>query len=143
LLGLRTVRRVARETDKVRGRRLGHGPSHVTSGSARYNKSLGFSDGNNLVVCPVALPNGEAGIKILADLKLKAGDPIAMYRKTYEFQFVHELAHVVGAKRDIKYGMPDCTELARGATNAAPSDRLAVTGLDYSPHFTHPSHTYI
>jgi hypothetical protein len=36
-LGLRTVRRVARERGKVRGKRLGHGPSHVTSGSARYN----------------------------------------------------------------------------------------------------------
>jgi hypothetical protein len=35
-LGLRTVRRVARERGKVRGKRLGHGPSHVTSGSARY-----------------------------------------------------------------------------------------------------------
>jgi hypothetical protein len=35
-LGLRTVRKVARERGKVRGKRLGHGPSHVTSGSARY-----------------------------------------------------------------------------------------------------------
>jgi hypothetical protein len=89
------------------------------------DKSFGFADGNNLVVCPVALPNGQAGITTLADLKPKAGDPIAMYRYTYEFQSVHELAHVVGAEKDIKYGMPDCTELARGATNAAPSDRPA------------------
>jgi hypothetical protein len=36
-LGLRTVRKVARERGKVRGKRLGHGPSHVTSGSARYS----------------------------------------------------------------------------------------------------------
>jgi hypothetical protein len=39
-LGLRTVRKVARERGKVRGKRLGHGPSHVTSGSARYNRVL-------------------------------------------------------------------------------------------------------
>ncbi|KAL5371765.1 hypothetical protein DPSP01_014027 [Paraphaeosphaeria sporulosa] len=89
------------------------------------DKSVGFADGNNLVVCPVALPGGKANIKTLADLNPKAGDPIATYRYTYEFQLVHELAHVVGAERDIKYGMPDCTQLARGATNAAPSDTPA------------------
>jgi hypothetical protein len=89
------------------------------------DKSLGFVDGNNLVVCPVALPNGKAGVKTLADLKPKAGDPIATYRNTYEFQLVHELAHVVGAEKDIVYGMPDCTRLAAGATNAAPEDRPA------------------
>jgi hypothetical protein len=89
------------------------------------DKELGFVDGQNLVVCPVALPNGEAGIKTLADMKPRAGDPIADYRYTYEFQLVHELAHVVGAEKDIKYGMPDCTALARGATNAAPEDRPA------------------
>jgi hypothetical protein len=43
-LGLRTVHRVARERGKVRGRRLGHRPSHVTSGSARYNRLLTLDD---------------------------------------------------------------------------------------------------
>lgn len=89
------------------------------------DKSFGFADGNNLVVCPVALPDGKARINTLTDLEPKAGHPIADYRSTYEFQFVHELAHVVGAERDIQYGMPNCTKLAKGATNAAPSDRPA------------------
>jgi hypothetical protein len=89
------------------------------------DKSFGFADGNNLVVCLAALLNGQADIENLADLKPKAGDPIVTYRSTFEFQLVHELAHVVGAEKDIKYGMPDCTKLAKDATNAALSDRPA------------------
>ena len=81
------------------------------------DKSMGFADGNNLIVCPVALPGGRAGIKTLASRSPQAGDALATYRYTYEFQLVHELAHVVGAQFDHKYGMPDCTQMARDAAN--------------------------
>lgn len=87
------------------------------------DKSVGFVDGNNLVVCPVALPGGNAGIKTLADQKPQAGDALAKYRYTYEFQLVHELAHVVGAEFDHKYGMPDCTQLTRDAASGTTSQR--------------------
>lgn len=70
-------------------------------------------------MCPVSLLDGKAGITNLANLIPKAGDPITTYRKTYECQLVYELAHVVGAERDLEYGMPNCTKLAKGATTTA------------------------
>ncbi|KAF2451007.1 hypothetical protein P171DRAFT_516748 [Karstenula rhodostoma CBS 690.94] len=87
------------------------------------DRSVGFADGNNLVICPKALPGGT--VKSLVDQKPQAGDPIATYRYTYEFQLVHELAHVVGAAFDHKYGMPDCTQLARDAASGTSSQRPA------------------
>lgn len=83
------------------------------------DKSVGFADGNNLIICPVALPGGSAKITTLASQSPKAGDALATYRYTYEFQLVHELAHVVGAEFDHKYGMPDCTQLTSDASNGA------------------------
>lgn len=62
------------------------------------DKACGFSDGNNIVLCPEILPKGRRGWSQLGDLHPAAGDSIEKYKSTYGFTFVHEFTHLYGGE---------------------------------------------
>jgi hypothetical protein len=84
------------------------------------DKALGFSDGQNIVICPETLPNGQRGFKLLANLQPAPGDDIEQFKSSYASLFTHEFSHLYGTK-DFKqvygYGFQAAKQIATDTAN--------------------------